>query len=215
MSGEYSLKQRLRVGDFVQPTGTWRRSPVYTDMRRTTLLIASLLLAVPTLAHAKAGVEFDRDPETTPVGKSIGFTVIAFREPRDPNAGEPRPVVGAHPLVTFRSESGRVIRVRASETSTEGLAYGKVAFTDPGPWTTDMRLPGVHIGEEFSQPINAGAGLTTTIPSANETAAAQARRAPATPDGGGVPWIWILSGATIAAALLVAGMRRRGHWGTA
>jgi hypothetical protein len=200
------------VGVFTHGAGTSAGSAVYTDMRRTTLLIVSLLLAVPALAHAKAGVEFDQDPELAPVGTAIGFTVMAFREPRGPSgpsSGEPRPVVGAHPLVTFRSESGRVIRVRASETNLNGIGYGKVRFTDKGPWLTEMHVRGVHVGDEFSQPINAGAGLTQTTPPtvANDPA-------PSKPDDD-FPWVWILSGASILAALLVAGMRRRGHWRTA
>lgn len=166
------------------------------------------------MAHAKAGVEFDRDPEMSKVGESIGFTVIAFREPRDPMGGEPKPVVGAHALVTFRSHSGRVIRVRASRTDLNGFGYGKVAFTDKGPWVTEMRIRGVHVGGEMSQPLNIGAGRTTTIPSANGAAAAAAHP-PAAGSGNGFPWVWVLSGASILAALAVAGMRRRGHWGTA
>ena len=174
------------------------------------LLIVSVLLAVPALAHAKAGVEFQQDPETVDVGKSVNFTVMAFREPRDPNGGDPHPVVGAHPLITFRSHSGRVIRVRASETNRDGIGYGKVAFTDPGPWITEMHIPGVQVGDEFSQPINAGAGLTQTTP-----ATVVSRPPASTPDDDGFPWVWVLSGASILAALLVAGMRRRGHWRTA
>jgi hypothetical protein len=95
VSGEYTLKQRLRVGVFTHAAGTSAGSAVYTDMRRTTLLIVSLLLAVPALAHAKAGVEFDQDPEVAPVGTTIGFTVMAFREPRGPSGpagGEPQPI---------------------------------------------------------------------------------------------------------------------------
>lgn len=179
-------------------------------MRRATLLIVSVLLAVPALAHAKAGVEFDQDPEVAKLGTTIGFTVMAFREPARFD-GEPHPVRGAHPLITFRSKSGRVIRVRASETSSDGIGHGQVAFTDKGPWTTEMHIRGVHVGDELSQPINAGAGLTQTIPAADATRA----KAPRAADDGGFPWVWVLSGASILAALAVAGMRRRGHWGTA
>jgi hypothetical protein len=178
-------------------------------MRRATLLIVSVLLAVPALAHGKAGVEFDQDPELAKLGTTIGFTVMAFRDPPS-SGGEMRPVRGAHPLITFRSKSGRVIRVRASETDLNGIGYGKVAFTDKGPWTTEMHIRGVHVGQEFSQPIDAGAGLTQTIPAADASRAEEPRT-----DDGGFPWVWVLSGASILAALAVAGMRRRGHWGTA
>jgi hypothetical protein len=177
-------------------------------MRRATLLIASVLLAVPALAHAKAGVIFDRYPEAAKLGSTIGFTVIALRDgPR--SGGESRPVRGAHPLITFRSRSGRVIRVRASETDLNGIGYGKVAFTDKGPWTSEMHIRGVHVGQERSQPINAGVGLVRTIPPAD------ASRAKVAQTGDGLPWLWLLSGASLLAALAVAGMRRRGHWRTA
>jgi hypothetical protein len=45
MSREYSLKQRLRVGVFDHAEGTSRSRAVYTDMRRTTLLVPSLIVA--------------------------------------------------------------------------------------------------------------------------------------------------------------------------
>jgi hypothetical protein len=188
---------------------------VYNGMRRATLLIASVLLAVPAFAHAKAGVEFEQYPETTKVGKSINFTVMAFRDP-PPSGGSGHPVVGAHPLVTFRSRSGSVIRVRAGATDLNGLGYGKVAFPDKGPWSTEMKIRGVHIGSERSQPISVGVGLTQTIPPARRTVPAASDRSVQDPQrDDGFPWVWVLSGASILSALLVAGMRRRGHWGTA
>src|SRR2546423_9745017 len=112
-SGEYSLNQRLRVGVFDQIQGTWMRRAVYTGMRRATLIITSMLLAVPAVAHAKAGVEFDTYPEKSKVGTPISFSVMAFRDP-PASGGSAHPVVGAHPLITFRSASGRGVRVRAS-----------------------------------------------------------------------------------------------------
>ena len=176
-------------------------------MRRATLIITSLLLAVPAAAHAKAGVEFDKYPETQKVGTPIAFTVMAFRDP-PASGGEGHPVVGAHPLVTFRSKSGRVIRVRASRTDLNGIGYGKVAFTDAGPWTTEMNVRGVHVGSEFSSPIRVGVGLTQTIPPASKSAA------PAQPDAS-FPWVWVLSLGALGSALLVLTMRRRGRWGAA
>jgi hypothetical protein len=177
-------------------------------MRRATLLIVSVLLAVPSIAHAKAGVIFDRDPEVAKLGTTIGFTVMALRDAPG-SGGEMRPVTGVHPLVTFRSKSGRVIRVRASETDLTGIGYGKVAFTEKGPWTTEMKVRGVHVGQELSQPIAAGIGLTQTIPSAD------ASRAQSADTRSGFPWVWVLSGAAVLAALGTAGMRRRGRWRTA
>jgi hypothetical protein len=182
---------------------------VYTGMRRATLLIISMLLIAPAAAQAKAGVEFQQYPEEVQPGKPIKFTVMAFRDP-PPSGGSGHAVVGAHPLVTFRSASGRVIRVRASESDVNGVAHGQVTFTDAGPWTTEMNVRGVHIGQELSQPISVGTGLTERIPSADST------RPQRVPDPGSeFPWVWVLSFASVASALLVLVMRRRGHWGAA
>src|SRR4051812_16520679 len=189
---------------------------VYTGMRRAILIITSVLLAAPAAAHAKAGVEFDSYPETSKVGSPISFTVMAFREPpgggRGGSGGQPHPVVGAHPLITFRSKSGAVIRVRAGKTDLNGIGHGTVTFTDKGPWTTAMHVRGVHIGSEMSSPIQVGTGLTQTIPPADT----QRSKPVAAPDHAtGFPWVWVLSLATIGSALLVLLMRRRGHWGAA
>lgn len=182
-------------------------------MRRTTLLIASVLLAVPAVAHAKAGIEFKAYPETVAVGKPIAFTVYAFTDP-PAGGGSGHAVVGAHPLVTFRSKSGRVVRIRSSRVDSAGVGHGTVAFPDKGPWSTEMNMRGVHIGQERSQPISVGTGLAETTPSADDVAAAR-NRTSAPASNGDFPWVWVLSGASILAALAVAGMRRRGHWGTA
>jgi hypothetical protein len=182
-------------------------------MRRTTLLIASVLLAVPAMAHAKVGVVLDGYPETAKVGTPVGFTVMAVRDSPTAGGGS-RPLEGARPLVTFRSNSGRVIRVRATRTDLNGIGYGKVTFTDNGPWTSEMNARSPHGGDERSEPFDVGIGLTQTIPSADEEAAARNRATAPTPDGG-FPWVWVLSIASVASALSVAGVRRRGHWGTA
>jgi hypothetical protein len=183
-------------------------------MRKVTLLLTTMLLAVPPAAHAKAGVEFDSYPETSKVGSPISFTVMAFREPpgggrSGPSSGPPHAVVGAHPLVTFRSRSGAVIRVRAGKTNRSGIGHGSVTFTDKGPWTTELHVRGVHIGSEMSSPINVGTGLTQTTPPAVAQGSSNPDQAT------GFPWVWVLSLATIASALLVVVMRRRGHWGAA
>jgi hypothetical protein len=182
-------------------------------MRRTTLLIASVLLAVPAPAHAKVGVIFDQYPETGKVGAPIGFTVMASRDTPAADAGT-RPLRGAHPLVTFRSKSGRIVRVRTTRTDLNGLGYGKVTLTDSGPWTSEVNARSTHGGSGRSEPFEVGIGLTQTIPSADQMAAAAAHRAAPAPHGG-FPWVWVLSGASVLGALAVAGMRRRGHWRTA
>src|SRR3954454_16269330 len=181
-------------------------------MKKIVLIAAAALLAAPALAHAKGGVEFDTYPDTAQTGEKIHFTVMAMSEPPGGNGPtQPQPIVGRHPLVTFRSESGRIVRVRAVATNRNGISYGDVAFPDQGPWTTELRVGDeLQIGPEGSEPIRIGVGLTQTTP-ATDTASQKA----ATPDTDGFPWVWVLSLASIGSALLVLGMRRRGHWGAA
>src|SRR4051794_27447233 len=107
-------------------------------MRKATVLTISALLALPGTALAKGGIEFQVYPETVDVGQKVHFNVMAMQEPTGPT-GEPKAIVGRHPLITFRSESGKVIRVRASQTDLNGFSDGSVTFTDRGPWTTEMR----------------------------------------------------------------------------
>src|SRR3954463_11492744 len=97
-------------------------------MTKIALILAAALLAAPKLAHAKAGaevpthphhakpgVEFQTSPDTAKPGEKINFTVIAMREPPPGGGGrtQPQAIVGRHPLVTFRSGSGRVVHVWA------------------------------------------------------------------------------------------------------
>jgi hypothetical protein len=180
-------------------------------MRRATLLITSILLAIPAAAYAKEGVEFEGYPDSTSVGKPINFTVIAYRDP-PPSGGAGHAIVGAHPLVTFRSKSGRVIRVRTDATNVDGISHGRVAFTDHGPWTTELRVGSLHQGAQLSEPIHVGMGLTQTIPAADSQ---RSKPLPTPDDASGFPWVWVLSLATIGSALLVLVMRRRGRWGAA
>jgi hypothetical protein len=179
-------------------------------MKKIALVLALALLAAPALAHAKAGVEFQTYPDTAKPGEKINFSVIAMREPPPGGGGrtQPQAIVGRHPLVTFRSKSGRVVRVRASATDQDGIAHGQVAFPDHGPWTTALTVgKEIQIGAERSEPIRVGVGLTQTTPPADT------RAATSKPDS--LPWVWILSLASIGSALLVLLMRRRGHWGAA
>src|SRR4051812_14085270 len=178
-------------------------------MKRIAAIVAVTLLAVPALAPAKAGLEFKTYPDTAQPGEKINFTVFAIDEPRDGGPGsQPKPIVGRHPLVTFRSQSGRVVRVRAGATNRDGIAHGSVAFPDKGPWTTALRVGNnLQIGSERSEPIRVGVGLTQTTPVADAAAHESS------PDG--FPWVWALSLASIGSALLVLLMRRRGHWGAA
>ncbi len=179
-------------------------------MLRAPILLTALLLALPAAAHAKAGVEFQRYPESTPVGHAIKFTVLAYRDP-PPSGGAGHPLPGAHPLVIFRSASGRVIRVRASRTDAQGFGHGSVRFTDRGPWTTELRIRGLHVPYEASAPVSVGTGLVQTIPAASS----DRPRAPHEDSGGSSALIWVLALASIGSAMLVLVRRRRGHWGAA
>src|SRR3954468_6478209 len=164
--GEYSLNPRLRVEPFHQTGGTWSGRAVYKGMRKATFFLIGILLAAPAAAYAKGGVEFNGYPDSSSPGKPISFTVIAYRDP-PASGGVGHAIVGAHPLVTFRSKSGRVIRVRASKTNVDGIAHGRVTFGDQGPWTPELRIGSMHSGPEMSEPIHVGTGLTQTIPSAD------------------------------------------------
>src|SRR5690349_21957999 len=106
-------------------------------MKRIVVATTAGLLLLPAVAGAKAGIEFQRYPDTAKVGEKIDFTVIAMREPPSGGGGrsQPQALAGRHPLVTFRSRSGAVVRVRTGATDADGIAKGQVSFTDKGPWT--------------------------------------------------------------------------------
>src|SRR3954452_9460693 len=179
-------------------------------MRRATVLTISAVLALPAVALAKGGVEFDSYPDSADLGQQIHFTIMAMQDPRGPT-GQPKAIVGKHPLVTFRSKSGAVIRVRGTKTDLNGIAYGSVAFTDHGPWSTEMRAGDLYIPPEYSEPIRVGIGLTQTTPAADPSP----KPAAAAPERTEFPWAWVLSLGAIGSALLVFTLRRRGRWGAA
>ena len=189
-----------------QGFGTPTRRAVYTGMKRVTLTVVAILLAAPAAAWAKAGIEFNNYPEQAKVGEKQTFTIMVLREPRDPNGGRPTPIVGKHPLVTFRSDtSGRVIRVRGGRTDPNGMTTGTVAFPDKGPWTSEIHMRGVATGAEYSQKFSVGTGLTVNVP---PTTVSTPKPEPAgSSGGGGFPWVWVLSIAAILSALLVAAAR--------
>jgi hypothetical protein len=189
--------------------GTSAARAVYRGMKTIALTLAAALLALPALAQAKTGVEFEGYPDTAKPGEKINFTVMVF--PDGPSTGAPSRFEGRHPLVTFRSKSGRTVRVRATAADLNGISHGQVAFPDKGPWTTEMKVGNViESAAENSEPIRVGAGLTQTIP-------APGTRAPRTaaPEPDSFPWVWVLSIGSIGSALLVVAMRRRGRWGAA
>jgi hypothetical protein len=112
-------------------------------MRKVTLTVVAVLLAVPAFAQAKAGIEFTGAIEQQQPGSRQDFSAIAMREPPDPAAGAPSPIVGAQPLVTFQNtKTGQVIRVRTSPTNRNGVGFGSVTFPNRGPWTASMAVGG-------------------------------------------------------------------------
>lgn len=170
-------------------------------MKRITLTVVAVLLAVPAGAQAKAGIEFDNAIETQKPGDSQSFSAIVINEPSDPMGGEPKPVVGVRPLVAFHNETtGKVIRVRASRTNSEGFGSGSVTFPDAGPWTATLYVGGKRFGGEQQWQT-----FSLTRAPAAPAAAAPAPRTPADPDDGGLP-TWLLS--FPAAALAALGIRR-------
>jgi hypothetical protein len=182
-SGEYNLDPRLRVGVFVRvpgqrpgTLGTWEARAVYPGMNRVTLAVVAVLLAVPAVAQAKAGIEFPTAPEAK---KEQTFTAFIH------GLGG-----GGTPLATFRSQStGRVIRVATSPLNRNGVATGTVAFPDRGPWTATLSLNGKVVSSVDGQGF-----AVAPAPPASPGAHSQ-------PDGGGGLPAWLL---TIPAGLLAA-----------
>jgi hypothetical protein len=170
-------------------------------MRRITLAVVAVLLAVPALAHAKVGIEFDNAIEAQQPGDRQNFSAMVMSEPNDPMGGEPQPISGVHPLVTFRDEaSGKVIRVRATRTNSEGIARGSVVLPDRGPWTTTVSVGGRAFDEgrggqafQLAPPTAANVGATTKPPADDD-------------DGGAGFPAWLLS--FPAAGLLALGVWR-------
>jgi hypothetical protein len=162
-------------------------------MNRVTLAVVAVLLAVPAVAQAKAGIEFNSVIETQQPGDRQSFTAIVMNEPSDPMGGEPKPIVGVHPLVAFKNQStGKVIRVRTSRTDRDGIATGSVVFPDRGPWTATLFVNGKAFGPGEDQGFSVGPLPTASAPAAPAKADSS--------DGGGFP-AWLLS---IPAAFVVA-----------
>jgi hypothetical protein len=146
-------------------------------MNRVTLAVIAVLLAVPAVAQAKAGVEFPTQPHAK---KEQTFTVIVH------GAGG-----GGRPLTTFRSDSsGQVLRVRTAPLNRNGESMGTVVLVDRGPWTATVSLHGRVVSP------GGGPGFVATPVPAPPAAAPPA----ADHSDGGLP-AWLL---TIPAALIAA-----------
>src|SRR3954449_13399140 len=172
--------------------GTWNERLVYPGMKRITLTVTYVLLAVPAAAFGKTGINFKEAPESTNVGDRNNFQIILMREPRDPT-GQATPMSGVHPLVIFRSESGKVLRVRGQRVGDDGVSNASVVFTDKGPWHARLSVGGKLLPDE-SEPsgFGIGTGLIDTTPAVHKTPMHQ----PAADNGNGV--IWILLGLAAA-----------------
>lgn len=174
-------------------------------MKRVTLTVAVVLLAVPALAWAKTGIGFQTDPADFKPGERQQFQVALFHEPPGPS-GRARPY-GSHgrPLVTFTSVSGRVMRIRARPLMS-GVSRGMVTFPDKGPWTTTISLGGHRIQDgEHSGRFIVGTALSDAA-----ATPAPARPPEAAHSGDGFPWVPVLPGAmALAAAAVVLALRRR------
>jgi hypothetical protein len=173
-------------------------------MNRVTLAVVAVLLAIPAVAQAKAGIEFDKAIETQKPGDRQTFAAMVIHEPTDPNGGTPRPVVGVRPLVTFTNErTGAVMRVRTSRTDLDGSATGRVTFPDRGPWTASLSVgghtfePGGRQTFEVGPPTEAKV-VGTMEPTPDPQPADKG-------DGGGFP-AWLLS--LPAAGLIALGVWR-------
>lgn len=187
-------------------------------MRRALAFALALCLLAPAGASAKGGVIFHEFPDAQAVGAKMEFTVMLFNR-RD-----------VHPLVTFHNpKTGEVVRVRASRSDLNGIAYGAVALPSHGPWQTGVSVGGRPLfSEGDSEPFRVGVGLTRTIPSVDEERAAKATRAnarPATASGasadsrasaerGASAWPWIAIAAAASGAAAFA-LHRRRPWGAA
>lgn len=178
-------------------------------MRRITLTVVAILLAVPAAASAKVGIEFQTDPGTVKPGEKMPLNIMILREPKDPMQGDMTPAVGAHPLVTFRSQSGRVVRVRGHAADANGVSRAWVVLPDRGPWTSSMTVPGVNVAEGGGQ---MGTFSLDTMTPSSDAAVKEVVRPPAQPpvaphdDGGSAMWI-LLGGLAVLAGLTFTAFR--------
>lgn len=183
---------------------------MYTVMRKATVLAIGLSLAIPLAAQAKTGVEFDSPTDTAKLGQKVPFTVIVYDENRRSSDGGLLAVAGRRPLITFTSQSGRVVRVRAGKTNRYGIGHGAVAFPDKGPWSTELHVGAIDTSPQESGAFSVDVGFPL-IPTPHPATAQQH----AAGQSDGAPWLWIVSLTALGSALFLLAMRRRGRWGAA
>jgi hypothetical protein len=121
-------------------------------MKRITLTLVAILLAVPVAASAKVGVELQGAPEKLQPGDTTDMTVMLMRE-------DGQLPSGARPLVTFtNAATGERLLVRGSR-SVDGISHAKVAFPSRGHW--DLEISGVRgLLEEGPQGFSIGTAAT-------------------------------------------------------
>jgi hypothetical protein len=170
-------------------------------MRRITLTVVAILLAVPAVAAAKVGIEYTQDPATVGPGEKMALNIMILKEPKNPAGprAQMTPAVGAHPIVTFRSESGRVVRVRGHAANQDGVSRASVRLPDAGPWTASMRVPGVSVAEGggHMEPFKLGTMDATSDAAVDEVVRPPAHAPVQSHDEGSATW-WILLGALAA-----------------
>jgi hypothetical protein len=120
------------------------------------------------------------------------------------------PIVGARPLVTFTSESGRVVRVHGAKSNRNGISAATVSFPDHGPWTGTMKVPGETLAEsggDFGR-FEIGAADSTPAGKVVETVKPPAQDGPSSRGDSGVWPGWILlGGAALLGGLAFTAMR--------
>lgn len=174
---------------------------MYPGMKRLTLTVVAVLLAVPAVAHAKAGIEFDQDITTQKPGEEQGFTAFVHGSS------------GGPPTVSFHnSRSGKVITVKTVRTNDPGIGRGFVRLPDRGPWRVTMVVNGRSIGEVMGQTFELGPpklrvmGTMEPPPDPPSTTSGS---------GGGFPfWLLTLPAAGLAALGLWFVRRRPRELGT-
>jgi hypothetical protein len=162
-------------------------------MRRITLTVVAVLLAVPAAGWAKTGVELQTVPQDLQPGQKTKVSMLVLKDPGEgqPPRAEAQPVDGVRPLATFRNaQTGEVVRVRGTRTR-DGHSTATVSFPSRGDWSVELTAPGV-------EPMPGGQQVRIGIP--NEVTVMETVSPPAdtaSPAGSGdtgFPWVIVVLG---------------------
>jgi hypothetical protein len=169
---------------------------VYRDMNRVTLAVVAVLLAVPAVAQAKAGIEFDQNIEAQQPGDRQNFSVFVHGSN------------GGPPMASFRNtRTGEVIDVRTVRTNGEGNARGSVIFPNRGPWTATLLVGSRPVTELIH-------GSAFELAPAAPKPAATPPPPPPSDDSGFPLWLLTLPAAGLAALGIWLTRRRPRELGT-